>query len=290
MEIEIARGIAFYKGGSYKEFAEAFGRAAALNPNDPIPHIYLGLALQAQFIPNGQQKASAVQAYGEFQRAIALDLSAWPPLIFMANLERDLGSFAESRRWYERALQLDPSNAAVYVALGALGMQSGVADQDSARTDFERALSLDPRNVTAMRFLDALYRARGNESAAADWRRKAADIETENSLRMEQQRQRGITSPLRWPSPLAGTYQIIRDVAIVNAPPPPPPPPPPPSLGGQRLSTNRIPDGWTFRHVPDPVGNAHAALSNAPVNLYTGSALLLFGGILLGLAYVDRHR
>jgi len=36
-------------------------------------------------------------------------------------------------------------------------------------------------------------------------------------------------------------------------------------------------------------GNGHAALSNAPVNLYTGSTLLLFSGIMLALAYMDRR-
>jgi hypothetical protein len=39
---EITQGIAFYKTGQYKNSIDAFGRATALNPNDPIPHLYCG--------------------------------------------------------------------------------------------------------------------------------------------------------------------------------------------------------------------------------------------------------
>lgn len=250
---EITRGIASYKAGKYKESVGAFDRAAALNPNDPIPHLYLGLAWQAQFIPNGQQEASATHAHDEFQRAIVLDPSAWPPLILMASLERDLGNVGAARKWYSQALQLDPENADMYVALGALDMRSDFADE--ALTDFERALTLDPRNVSAMRFLDALYRNRRDETAAAEWRSKAEAIDADNRLRVEQQRQRGVISPLRWPPPLAGTYQIIRDMAIVNLPLPPLPPPPPRSSARRdRISTTGTTPGWTFRHLPDPDG------------------------------------
>lgn len=248
---EIAQGIAFYKAGQYKNSVDAFGRAAALNPNDPIPHLYLGLAWQQQFIPNGREQASAVHAHDEFERAIALDATAWPPLLFMARLERDLGNFGEARRRYEQALRLDPSDANTYVALGALAMQSGVADE--AIADFERALTFDPRNTPAMRFLDALYRSRGDETAAAMWRGKAEAVEKDDRLRVAEQRGRGVISPSRWPPPLAGTYQIIRDVAVFTAPPPPPPPPPPPSSIRGAGSTG-APAGWTFRHVPAPEG------------------------------------
>ncbi len=173
-KVEIARGIAFYKTGQYTNSIDAFSRATALNPNDPIPHLYLGLAWQQQFIPNGNQQASAAHAHDEFERAIALDTSAWPPRIFMARLERDLGNFSEARRWYEEALRLDPSEADTHVALGALAMQSGVADE--AIVDFGRALAFDPRNVRAMRFLDSLYRSRGDEATAAEWRGKAEAV------------------------------------------------------------------------------------------------------------------
>ena len=214
----------------------------------------MGLAWQQQFTPNEHQQASAARAHDEFERAIALDASAWPPLVFMARLERDLGNISEARRWYEEALHLDPSEANTYVALGALAMQSGVADE--ATVDFERALALDPRNVPAMRFLDALYRSRGDEVAAAEWRGKAEAVETGDHLRLADQRERGVISPSRWPPPLAGTYQIIRDAAVVTPPPPPPPPPPQPppsSIRGTR-STGATPAGWSFRHVPDPDG------------------------------------
>ena len=170
----------------------------------------------------------------------------------MARLERDLGNFSEARRWYEEALRLDPSEADTYVALGALAMQSGVADE--AIVDFERALAFDPRNIRAMRFLDSLYRSRGDEATAAEWRGKAEAVENDDRLRIADQRERGVISPSRWPPPLAGTYQIIRDAAVVAPPlPPPPPPPPPSSIRGAR-STGAPSAGWIFRHVPDPDG------------------------------------
>jgi len=249
---EIAQGIAFYKTGQYRNSIDAFSRATALNPNDPIPHLYLGLAWQQQFVPNGPRQVSAAHAHDEFARAIALDGSAWPPLIFMGRLERDLGNLSEARSWYEQALRLDPSESNTHVALGALIMQSGLADE--ARTHFERALALDPRSVRAMRFLDALYRSRGDEAVAAEWRGRAEAVENDERLRLADQRARGVISPSRWPPPLSGTYQIIRDAAAVTPPlPPPPPPPPPSSIRGIRSMGTPL-AGWTFRHVPDPDG------------------------------------
>ncbi len=250
---EITQGIAFYKSGQYKGAVDAFRRAADLNPNDPIPHLYLGLAWQHQFIPHGQEQASAAHARDEFELAIAMDASAWPPLIFMAKLESDLGNTGEARRWYERALRLDPSDAQTYVALGQLAVESGAADEAIAH--FQRALFLDPRNTSAMRFLGAHYRSRGDEVAFAHWRDKAQATAIDDRGRLEALRERGVISPLRWPPVLAGTYQIIRNEALVNPSPPPlpPPPPPPPSLRGVR-SAKRPPPGVTFRHVPDPDG------------------------------------
>jgi tetratricopeptide (TPR) repeat protein len=245
----IGHGVASFLHGQYGESIAVFQLAVDLNADDPIPHLYLGIAWQAQFVPGSQSTTEGDQAAAQYRRAIELDAANWPALVLLGQLARDRGNFDEARSWYQKALQLDPANADTWVALGALAwrrFQTPVSPQvlDQGISDLRRAVSLDPHHEFAMMFLDALYRQRGDSASAAEWRQQAENERGDTS-----------NSVLKWPPPLAGTYQIIRDMASAAVRPLPPPPPPPPP--GARVAPNSKDTGaagWSFRHIPSPDG------------------------------------
>jgi cytochrome c-type biogenesis protein CcmH/NrfG len=244
----IGRGVASFKLGQYGESITVFQQAVDLNPGDPIPHLYLGIAWQAQFVPGSQSTTSGDQAAAQYHRAVELDAANWPALVLLAQLARDRGNLDEARSWYQKALQLDPANADTWVALGALALRrprTPASPQvlDQGISDLRHALSLDPHHEFAMMFLDALYRQRGDSATAAEWRQQAENERGDTS-----------NSVLKWPPPLAGTYQIIRDTASAAVRPLPPPPPPPPGARAAPNSKDTGAAGWTFRHIPSPDG------------------------------------
>jgi cytochrome c-type biogenesis protein CcmH/NrfG len=260
----IRRGVESYKLGQYQLSAIAFQHAVDLNPNDPVPHIYLGIAWHAQFVPGAQDTTVEYQSLAQYRRAIELDADNWPALVLLGQLARDQGNFDEARSWFEKALRLDPSGADTWAAIGALAWRPSrgpAAPQviDQGISDLQHAVVLDPHHQFAMMFLDALYRNRGDIMAADKWRQRA---EEEQSERLR----RGAGNPvIRWPAPLSGTYQIIRDMAsaaVQPLPPLPPPPPPQPRRPGDIVNRAGPANGWNFRHIPSPDGQPPPLLVN----------------------------
>jgi tetratricopeptide (TPR) repeat protein len=94
----IPRGVELFKHGRYPDAAAAFEEAAALRPDDPVSHLYVGIAWKQQFIPGfipqNQSNISAIAAHAEqeFQRALELDPRNWPALVLLGqfDLQRNL--------------------------------------------------------------------------------------------------------------------------------------------------------------------------------------------------------
>ena len=119
----IGLGIQSWKAGRYDAAAAAFRKAVELNPGDAIPHLYLGLAWNQQYVPGGigpSNSELAIRAEREFRRAHDLDAKSWPALVLLGGLALNEGKFDEARVWYGKALHLDPSNADTWCMLGAI--------------------------------------------------------------------------------------------------------------------------------------------------------------------------
>ena len=276
----IGLGIQRYKAGLYLDAADAFQKAVDLHSDDPVPHLYLGLAWNQQYVPGGSDPSTselAIRAEAAFRRAVDLDEGNWPALVLLGRLAFDEGKFDEARIWYRKALDLDPSNANTWCMLGAIAWRDLRANDlvepyrvprqfragwelviAEGISHFERALALDPLHDRAMAFLDTLIRERAElrttpeesreDIALADeWRRKSRDA------RAEKERMAASGEVRSWPPEFAGTFQLLRDMAgfAVKAPlPPPPPPPPPRDPSVPRAVTSTHPPAWVFRHIP----------------------------------------
>ena len=102
-------GEARYVAGDYRAAAEAFGKAAAINPRSQPALVGLGLAAL-----DGDMTAEAEEA---FQRVLDLDGEQPDALAGMGVLLQRSGRFAEAAAYLNRALKAAPSHAAAMSAL-----------------------------------------------------------------------------------------------------------------------------------------------------------------------------
>ena len=250
-----------FKQGRYRDAVTAFQKSADLNDDDAIPHLYLGIGLSRQFVPEAIPPLHAeagVRAEEEFQQALALDPKNWPALVLLGRLLLGQRKFDAASVWYRRALDLDSANADTACTLGVIAWRQWREDDRAAElffagiSDLQRTLALEPLHFTAMAYLEGFYRDRAqmpdDVALAGHWRERA------ELAQREKQRMREAGDVAAWPPALAGTYQVLSDSAwsaVQNFRPPVPPPPPPPRLPGQiRTQVTKTP-AWNFRHRPD---------------------------------------
>jgi arylsulfatase A-like enzyme/Flp pilus assembly protein TadD len=97
------------------------------------------------------------------------------------------GDFAKALQNYDRALQLDRNNAAVYSNIGGLHLALYARDRRDreltlAEDNFKKALAIDPRLFSALNGMGIVYKRSGrNPEAIASWR-KALDIKPDFDL------------------------------------------------------------------------------------------------------------
>jgi len=123
----VEKGLAASQAGRYAEAAEAFQKAVALAPDEVEPHVYLGDAWLAQYIPGA-----------------------------MAPENLDFGRKAEAE--FREALRIEPDNETAIAAIASLKYQQAMGEQDSAEklqklneaaSWYERAVAVNPQNKEA---------------------------------------------------------------------------------------------------------------------------------------------
>ena len=104
-------------------------------------------------------------------------------------LQRAQGDVAEARRLFEQAVRLDPGLAGAWAGLASawwLEAREGRVDPAlgarHVRDAAERALALDPRQVEALLRLSNLSGYQGDRRAAADYVRRALEVEPDHPL------------------------------------------------------------------------------------------------------------
>jgi tetratricopeptide (TPR) repeat protein len=115
-------------------------RAAALAPNEPFTHDYMGDLFRAE--------NNLPQARAEYTRMIELDPSRAGGFQQRGHVNSFLGNFAEARADYARAVQLaDPVTKPAFSVYGAL-VDVYAGDPSAAEAELERiAASVDAMNI-----------------------------------------------------------------------------------------------------------------------------------------------
>ena len=93
----------------------------------------------------------------------------WP--YYLAQLYRTTGDQPRARRYFERAVEIDPSYLAALVRLGEMYLDEGRPEQ--AESLFEQALAIDPSSAAALAGAGSAALARGEPARAIDYLEQA---------------------------------------------------------------------------------------------------------------------
>ncbi len=152
-----------------RERHEALLRAQAESgPAATLGETYgdLGLILMATRFYNTAAAAflnAAAEAPGEMR---------WP--YYLAQLYRTTGDQPRARRYFERAVEIDPSYLAALVRLGEMYLDEGRPEQ--AEPLFEQALAVDPSSAAALAGTGSAALARGEPARAIDYLERALAV------------------------------------------------------------------------------------------------------------------
>jgi len=158
----IGMGAASFARGSYAQAIERICQASDLNPNDPLPYIFLG-KMQAsgnvsfpilldrlhRFVITQPQNADANYYY-----AAAL---------WKQNRGRNTSN-SEIETLLSNAVRLDPNLAPAHLQLGILRSEQG--DESGAIAHFAEAIHIAPENAEAHFRLSQVYRKQGQAERA----------------------------------------------------------------------------------------------------------------------------
>jgi len=200
------RGMQFMEGEQYNYALQEFGRAAAENPNSPLPHVFLGSALYwsgkvdeamaeynlaLKFDPKNNQAHQLMGiAYawkGDGDKALASFMTAAQYAPQLPDIQMNIGSIYEAMNEYGRALihfrkavALSPRHPLYNFQLGVLYTRLG-RDEDAVDS-LKAAISAFPEYEDAMLELGAAYERLGKPKDALGLYKKAVRVKPRDSV------------------------------------------------------------------------------------------------------------
>lgn len=154
-----------------------FQAAMEMNPTDPSPYMYIGAY--------DQQNGKLQQAIEQYQQTIALTDDAVQRNLWlrsttfarMGSVYRQLSDFEHARQSFQKALEINPNDGQIWLALGIVTQLSG--DPSSAVQAYSRAIKLQPSDVGYLFLARALQQTGNNEAAQtaiAEAQRRSRDL------------------------------------------------------------------------------------------------------------------
>ena len=169
-------GTSEFKQGHYAQAVQFFQEAATGDPNNVTAHLYLGTALQMQFVPGLDSRENAQfadGARGEFQKVLSLDARNELALASLATLAYNERHFDEAKDWNRKVIEVDPGNKEAYYTLGVIGWTEWLPVDRQARKDSgQKPEDVGPianarlRNELKAKWLPILDEAMKNEETA----------------------------------------------------------------------------------------------------------------------------
>lgn len=111
------------------------------------------------------------RAEQSFKRAAAANPRDARPLVYLGRISREMGDLPVAHRWLDSAIRIAPDNAAAQRELGSLLLAE--EKFELARRFYVRALELDPTDRLAQGFLACTLARLGRQEEAARWATRA---------------------------------------------------------------------------------------------------------------------
>jgi tetratricopeptide (TPR) repeat protein len=120
---QLNKGVQAYKAAQYQRAIENFKRAIELDPKLINARLYLATAYANQFMPGVESEENmriGQQAIAEFEKVLEMDANNASSVAGIANLYLNMNKFDEAKKWYQKQIQLDPSNPEAYYSVGVI--------------------------------------------------------------------------------------------------------------------------------------------------------------------------
>jgi tetratricopeptide (TPR) repeat protein len=184
-------GAAYFANGQYGEAAERLCEASDLNPQDPVPHLFLG-KMEKATVDLPACSAARLKRFASEQPESAL-ANEYFGLVLWKEGRREQSSIEiqEAEEHFKKAVAIDPSLGEVYVQLGMLYKARG--ENHEALRAFRNAVKASPKSSDAHYQLSLAYRRAGNalkskrEMNTCEELRRSEDAELEKERRQMRQ-------------------------------------------------------------------------------------------------------
>jgi tetratricopeptide (TPR) repeat protein len=263
LQTKMKQGVDAYNNGDFKTAIDHFTSAAALEPSNPNPKLFLANALMrdcyTQEGPTDTRLLSAARQ--QYQEVLARDANNKQAVAGMTALAIDAKQFREAHELAQKLTTIDPNDKTAWYTIGVLdwtivypeylrakqaagGKQEEYRIPDASARDTVRnqylpqveegiraltkALSLDPEYNQAMAYLNLLFRIEAGiweDPALAQALIVKADTWVSKAIETKRKRASEPATESTKLDPNGPPPGPAGRSVMVKAPPPPPPPP-----------------------------------------------------------------
>lgn len=208
---ELVKGVQAFKSGKYEEAVDYFQKSVALDPSDPMTHLYLATAYSYQVVPDlttPENLALAKKALDGFDAVLAQNPNDLDALRQEASIYRNIHQYDKAKAGELKIISIAPQDAEANYTIGvidwnmayknditilaAAGLQDDAkgnvkksnavcqkivtADADlvnEAMKYLQQAISINPTYDDAMQYLQLDYRTKADMECGDDAARKA---------------------------------------------------------------------------------------------------------------------
>jgi tetratricopeptide (TPR) repeat protein len=179
-------GAAYFARGAYDEAIQRVCSASDLNPNDPVPYLFLGEIEQAQTVPSNElveklRRFLTLQpenADANYYYAVGL----WK----RRNAAPEKHNVARVESLLKTAIQINPKHAAAALQLGIVHSEQGAYSE--AISDYRKALDYDPQMEEAHYRMAQAYRQTGDSEKAKEELRLYGQLAKESAQMQDRER------------------------------------------------------------------------------------------------------
>jgi tetratricopeptide (TPR) repeat protein len=182
----IGLGVAFYSRGFFKEANQRLSEASDLNPQDPVPYLFLGKIQAVEIAPSplvaeklaGFVRLQPDNALANYYYAVSLRRRRSGP--------EDVKNTVQVELLLKKAVELDPRLGPAYLEQGILYDEG--KEISRAISAYQKAIAVSPRLEEAHYRLAQLYRLTGENEKAREELRAFEQIKKANAHEVERER------------------------------------------------------------------------------------------------------
>jgi len=135
--------------GEFQDAVEAYRAAIALDSSRADAHFQIGLISK-------RARRDLKTALARFRRAYQLDSTQVEFAYQLGDTYHDLEMFAQAKRFFERAIALDPNHAYAHYGLGEI-LDVHMERHEEGFSEYERAIAVAPKDPDLRRLVGKAY-------------------------------------------------------------------------------------------------------------------------------------